>query len=120
MAKGLKGKSIGAWAFLIGIVLAIIMGLFSAKFSEGTQGIAILILFIVGIVIGLLNINRGESMNFLLAGVSLIIVSSLGQAAIPTTGIGGILMAVLNSLMILLVPTTIIVALKVVFGIARN
>ena len=55
MAKGLKGKSLGAWIFLIGVVLTIILGLFSANINTSIQGIVLAILIIIGLIIGFVN-----------------------------------------------------------------
>ena len=120
MAKGLKGKSLGAWIFLIGVVLAIILGLFSANLSSSIQGIVLAILIIIGLVIGFMNVSGGETQKFLVSSVILVIVSAMGGNAIPSGMIGGYITAILNSLLILFVPATIIVALKSIFAIARS
>ncbi len=120
MAKGLKGKSLGAWIFLIGVIIAIVLGLFSAKLSAGTQGIVLAILIIVGLVIGFMNVSGGETQRFLLASVILVIVSAMGEGAIPSGMIGGYVVAILNALLVLFVPATIVVALKSLFVIAKN
>jgi hypothetical protein len=117
MAKGLKGKSIGAWIFLIGVLLAVVIGLFP---SFSSNSITLAILVIIGLVIGFMNISAGEASKFLLAGAALIIVSSMGQGAIPSGNIGGIITSVLNSLLMLFVPATIIVALRTMFAMAKN
>ncbi len=119
MVRVVRTNSIGAWAFLIGVVLAIILGLFSAKLA-GIQGIVLLILLIVWLLVGLFNVSGGESSKFLLAGIVLVIVSSMGQDAMPGGIIGGYLASVLNALLVLFIPATIVVALKSVFAIARD
>lgn len=112
-----NNKTIGAWAFLIGVLLAIILGLFSSSLPADASGIVVAILVIIGIVVGLFNIGGEETSRFLLAALSLVIASALG---------GGVMSSVpyikplLDALLILFVPTTIIVALKSVFVIARN
>jgi uncharacterized membrane protein len=121
MAKSSNNK-VGAWAFLVGLVLAIIMGIF------GANQLVLALLVIIGIVVGILNVTVKETSKFLLAGAVLVIVSSMGQialsafraVAVGTFDIGGILANILNALLILFVPTTIIVALKSVFEIARD
>lgn len=117
MARKFKGSTIGAWAFLIGIVVAVTLGIFSAQIIGGVQEIVVWVLIILGIIVGLLNITNKESSGFLLVGVSLVIVSYFGRIiliAIPTLG------SVLGALLILFVPTTIIVALKSVFEMAKD
>ena len=118
-----KRKVIGAWAFLIGVVLAVILGIFGV-----TNSIVLAFLVIAGIIVGILNVTNEESSGFLLAGVSLVLVSSLGLNAVSVFNnvslgsiqIGTMLIGILSALLILLVPATIIVALKSVFDLAKN
>jgi hypothetical protein len=117
MAKKIKRNIIGAWAFLIGIVIAVTIGVFSAQIIWPTQEIALWLLIFLGVVVGLLNITNKESSGFLLAAVALVIVSYFGRTIlmiVPT------LANVLWALLILFVPATIIVALKSVFELAKN
>jgi predicted membrane channel-forming protein YqfA (hemolysin III family) len=109
---------IGAWAFLIGLILAIILGIFNTSLIQGTaSSIIIVILFVLGVIIGLLNITDKEAMPFLLAGAVLVIVSAFGSAILATIPV---LSRVLDSIMILFVPATIIVALRAVFSMGRK
>ena len=113
---------IGAWAFLIGVVLAILVGLFTgSKMSPLILGI----LALLGLVVGYF-VSERDTQTFLLASVSLVVVSYMGisgfvlSAAISGIEIGEILSSVLGALLALFVPATIIVALKTVFSIASN
>ncbi len=113
MAK-VKSNLIGAWAFLIGVILAVIVGLLQVVGNEVSIALVIL-----GAVIGLLNVGGEELKDFLLAGTALVVVSALGGGQaylglIPYVG------DVVNALVILFVPATIIVALKAVFVMARK
>lgn len=111
MPKKTKGNLIGAWAFLIGVILALIIGLFAV-----TDPIALTILFILGIVVGLLNIRDEEINTFLLAGVVLVIVSSMGAEALEAISQ---MQGILKALLVMFVPATVIVALKSVFSVAK-
>lgn len=107
---------IGAWAFLIGVILAVIIGLFSSYLGQATIAIQS-ILAVIGIVVGLLNISDKDITTFLWASLSLVVVGYMGQNALGIIAqIGGIL----NALLLMFVPATIIVALKAVFSIARS
>jgi hypothetical protein len=112
MVKKATGNLLGAWAFLIGVILAAVIGAFALSI---TQGLAVT-LVILGLIVGLLNIGDKETTPFLLAAVALVIVSAFGSdklAIIPVVG------RILDALLILFVPATVIVALKEVFGLAR-
>lgn len=113
MAK--KGGGLGAWAFLIGIILAVILGVFQTQLGSVTW-ISIL-LVLLGLIVGLLNLSGSEANTFLLAAVSLVIVSNLGGTALGVIDVVG---NILNAIMTLVVPATVIVALKAVFSAARN
>ncbi len=115
MAKGVGSAGgalhmLGKWAFLIGFLVAILLG-----FWENTTGT--LIVAIIGIIVGLLNVGHSETAPFLLSGVSLVIVSAFGGDALSAIPI---VSNILASLLVLFVPATIIVAVKHVFSIARH
>jgi hypothetical protein len=115
MVKKSRKNLIGAWAFLIGVILAIVLGLFSTYL--GTNSTYILwILVVLGIIVGLLNITGKESSKFLLVSLALVIVSYMGQGVlgiIPQIG------SILSALLVLFVPATIIVALRNLFDLAK-
>ena len=111
MAKNNVGNKVGGWAFLIGILLAVVLGLLNRIDSTWTM-----ILVIIGIIIGLLNITAKEVNAFLTSGAVLIIASSLGM---PIIGNLDILSGVLRALLAIFVPATIIVAIKNVFSLAK-
>ena len=115
MVKKSKKNLIGAWAFLIGVVLAIVLGLFNT--ALGTNSTYVLwILVVLGIIVGLLNITSKESSGFLLASLALVIVSYMGQGVLGIiTQIGSIL----SALLVLIIPATIIVALRNIFDMAK-
>jgi hypothetical protein len=122
MAKK-ENKSLGAWAFLIGVIIALIIGLFSVSLGFLTSYI-VAILFIIGIIVGILNVSGKESSTYLFAGTALVIVSYAGKGAIDYLAnlsvIGTILNSVLGALLILFVPATIIVALKSLFALTKD
>lgn len=111
-----KGKNlIGAWAFLIGLILAVIFGFIP-------YGIWLSwLLVILGIVVGLLNIVDEEVQPFLMAGAILVIVSYFGMSVFSATKLGtAFLENILGNVLTLFVPATIIVALKSVFQLAKS
>ena len=110
MAKKQGRSVVGAWAFLIGVILALVLGLFGLDASWVTT-----VLVVLGLIVGLLNVGVGaEVKTFLFAAVSLVIVGSFGGEFLP-----GKVGEVLNALMVLFVPATVVVALKSVFSVAN-
>ena len=126
---GLKSKenTIGAWTFLIGVVLAIIIGLSTTLISipalttYSPQIYAILVL--IGLAVGFLNVTGKDSQTFLIAGAVLVIVSRFGMDSVTGSligiGVGDAVSSVFGALIALFAPATIIVALKTVFSIAK-
>ncbi len=117
-----KDNLISAWAFLIGIVLAVFIGLYKQYSGYTFSNLPYAVLVILGFIVGSLKFGDRDSMTFLLASVSLVIVSGMGQGAfiyLSNIPILGALNSVLNALLVLFVPATIIVALKTVFSIAK-
>ena len=117
-----KENLIGAWAFLIGVILAVVIGLFKAQLGAVAESTILALLVILGLVVGLLNVGDKDVNTFLLAGVALVIVSYMGSSALGIVSqIGALsyLGEILNALLVLFVPATIIVALKTVFSIAN-
>lgn len=112
----------GAWAFLIGIILAVLIGVFA---GARTNPIILGILAILGIIVGFFVAERSVQ-TFLLASVSLVIVSFAGiqglvlSAAVIGINIGQLVASILGALLVLFVPATIIVALKTVFSLAKS
>ena len=110
--KGLRDFHAGKWAFLLGVLLAVIFA------SIGTMTPEIVsVLVVIGIIVGLLNVNEKEVRAFLLSGIALIIASAFGQNSI---GVFPVLERMLDALLIIFVPATIVVAIKNVFSIAAN
>jgi len=113
---------VGAYAFLAGVILAIILGLSTPTLTK-LNTIFYIILVILGILIGYLNSGDKDSTTFLFASISLVIVSGQGNSTLVfmsnITPVLSLLNDVLRALLVLFIPATIIVALKVVFSMAK-
>jgi hypothetical protein len=113
---------VGAYAFLIGVVFAVVMGLSQKLFNITYSNTPYAFLVILGIVIGFLNVGDRDALTFLIASLSLVIVSGFGQSAliyVSNIPFLSSLTAILAALLVMFVPATIIVALKVVFNLAK-
>ena len=107
-------RSLGGWAFLIGILIAVLAGIFVSELSASIAGV----LVVIGIIVGLFNVTGKESHSFLLATVALVIVSSLGGQVISSSI--AILGNILRALLVLIVPATIVVAIREAFSVAKS
>ena len=112
---------IGAWAFSVGIVLAIAVGIFAGSYINP---ILLGVLACLGIIVGFF-VSEKDVQTFLLASVSLVIVSYMGisglvlGAALTGITIGKIISSVMQTLLALFVPATIVVVIKTVFSISK-
>src|SRR3989338_6674468 len=122
-----RENSLGAWAFLIGVVLAIIIGLSTTllpipALTTYSKHIYAALVFL-GILVGFVNTTGRDSQTFLIAGAVLVIVSRFGMDSVSGSVIGidlrDAVTSVFSALLVLFAPATIIVALKTVFSISR-
>ncbi len=127
MAIKSRENSVGAWAFLMGVILAIVIGLSTSllpipSLSQYTSQIYG-ILMILGLLIGFVSIPGRDSQTFLWAGAILVIISRFGMDSVRGSfigiGIGDAVSSVFAALLALFVPATIVVAVKTVFSIAK-
>ena len=112
MAKTKGMDIVGKWAFLAGVVLAVVLGALGP-----VNGTWAMVLVAIGLVVGLLNVADKEVMPFLMSGAVLIIASALGgnvMGGLPYVG------SIFDALLAIFVPATVIVAVRNVFIIARN
>jgi len=123
-----KENSIGAWAFLIGVILAIIIGLLAWLIPVSSitkySSFIYLVLVILGIIIGAsINVTGKDSQTFLITGAVIVLVSRFGMESVRGSligiGAGETVASIFASLLALFVPATVIVALKSVFGLAK-
>ena len=113
----LNTNAVGSWSFLIGLVLAVLLGL---GYSGSYYSTMLWLVFAIGVVVGLLNITVNEVSAFLTSGTVLVLVSYLALQAGVFHGVAPQIVGVLMSILTLFVPATIIVALRAVFSLARD
>jgi hypothetical protein len=111
-------QRIGSWVFILGVILAVVVPIF-AQLSPWLTSL----LIVLGVVVGLLNITTAETQPFLLAAIALVIVAGFGGASDMITGvarIGPVLGHIFSGILLLVVPATIIVALRSIYTLARK
>ena len=107
----MKIDIIGKWAFIIGLVIAVLAGLF---FQPAW---ALWVLAIMGVIVGLLNITAEDTRGFLLAAIAL----TLSATALNTLPIVGTAFSyVLPFVVAFVAGATIVVALKELFQTASS
>lgn len=110
---------VGSWAFIIGVIIALIVGLF----TQGGVGNAVTttVLIVLGLIVGFLNVTGRETTPFLLAALSLVIVAKFGGDVLAGVAtVGPYLQGILNAIMTFVVPAAIIVSLKAIWALAHD
>lgn len=113
---GLPNKKTGFIAVLIGILLALILSAFAADYGSWTTRL-ITIILVIGVIVGILNIFHKEGVLFLIAGLTITFMLSVltGIAILPVW-----LVTILEGVIYLLAPATLIVGLKVLYALASK
>lgn len=111
---------LGAVAFFVGMVIAVICGAVPATREEGS---VVLLLVILGIIVGLFNITGKEIIPFLVAAIALVVVglgvNAFGPLDKIIDGLGGALDAIVRLIAVFMVPAAVINAVRVVWQLAR-
>ncbi len=130
MAKGDMWGKIGSWAFLVGVIIALLVGLYAAWNLESNKepigGMVAWILAVLGAVVGLVSaygmgtITEKEVPNFLLAGVALVVMYGVFQGISLDPWIGSLLHGISMALSILIAPAVGILAIKAIWDIGKD
>ncbi|NYZ75138.1 hypothetical protein H0O03_02645 [Candidatus Micrarchaeota archaeon] len=102
---------IGAWLFLLGLVIAIVGGFMSYSWMPWILGV-------IGIVVGLVNIGDKEVNHFLVAAVAFLLsVTSLSAVFTPYIPQVGTILSLFG---VMIAPAAAIVALKAIYDFAKE
>jgi len=104
---------VGTWSFLVGFVIAVVLGLFDKVATQSTG--LLWFLLIIGLIVGLLNIAAHEIVAFLIAGIALMLTGTVTEH-IPLVW----LQNSISNIVIFVLPAVIIASLKAVLAIAST
>ena len=117
------GNKLGQWAFIIGVLLAIVVGVFATNLSINTKGTLSLVLVLLGLVVGFLNITEKETTPFLVAAIALI-ATAASVDTLKTIDLGvnlGLYLAgIVSQIAVFVAPAAVIVALKAINSLAKD
>jgi len=115
----MKVQSVGSWAFIAGVVLAIILGLFGQMVAT-YKGFIVTILVIIGLIVGLINIGDKETTNFLIAAIALLAANTVTQwTSLDVIGnISTYIAGILGGIATFVAPAAVLVALKAIYDMA--
>jgi hypothetical protein len=121
---GKGGIRFGVWAFLVGLILAIVVALLSGSPAPDW---AIIVLVILGLLVGLLNVTASEVQKFLIATIAFLLsFQALGSVFVKFSELGALISLTaaignfFNLISVFMAPAAIVVAIKALFSIAKE
>lgn len=112
-----KHGKLGDWAFMGGVLLAIILGLFSSYLTGMVEAITYL-LIVLGVIVGFVNVKQKEAYNFLISAIALLAVGAAGLETLPV--IGTFIGSILTNIATFVAPAAVLVALKAIYDLASK
>jgi len=103
-------EAIGKWAFIIGLVIAVLAAFIDFSWVPW-------VLAILGLIVGFMNVGEGETQQFLLAAIGLLLSATAVQS-VPFVGETGT--AILGNVSAFISAAILIVALRSLFATARH
>jgi hypothetical protein len=115
-------ETIGRWAFIAGIIIAILAGI-AAAVGGGMGGWVPLVMLILGIIVGLTTITEKETTPFLVAAIALLVANASGAFLVVNEvlpGVGTGIDRILVTLAAFVAPAAIIMSVKAIYNIGRT
>ena len=97
----------GRWAFIIGLIVAVISGFFQDPVLWGW------ILAVLGLLVGIWNITAKEAVPFLVASIALIVG---GTGLLTVFGSVGLFDSIMKSIVVFVSAAALPVVFRVLFG----
>ena len=116
-------QKIGHYSFIGGVIIAVVLGLVPATtLGTATAWLASL-LVVLGLIVGFINVTGKETKEFMMVATVLIIASFAGGASDTLGGvqvIGSYLQGIFVSVLLFVVPATVVVGLKEIWSLGQN
>ena len=117
----LTPEKIGAWAFILGVILAIVVGLAGKYIGMSiTSTNVVLVLGLLGVIVGVLNVTDREVGLFLIATIAFLsagVALERVLAAVPMAG--DIINPVISCIALFVAPAAAIIAIKALWDISK-
>ena len=106
--------NVGKWAFLAGILLAVLAGFFTIPYI-------MTILAVLGLVVGFLDITSRESHKYLMSVVALLIIGTASISAFSALGsFYGLTEAIITNAIAFIGASGLVVAIKEILTVGRD
>lgn len=101
--------TVGRWALIAGLILAVLSGFAEIEYLP-------VILFVLGLIVGFLNVTEKESTPFLVAVIALLLAGvAIGQLA----ALVPVVASIVNNFTAFVAAAGLVVALKQVIAVAK-
>ncbi len=112
----MKLEVIGSYAFIAGVLIAVIASVVALDKTMVTEALVVL-----GLIVGLINVTEKETQPFLVAAVSMVIVAYMTRTGIETVPfVGEMMKSTLNGIMTFVSQAVLVVALKQIYTMAKD
>jgi len=115
MAKKIK---FGGIAFIVGLVLAALISIFSAN---NVPAWAVGLIAAIGLIVGLMNIQEGEMQMFLIASITFLISFQSLSNVLGALALGwGAVSTFFDLMSVFVAPAAAVVALMALYNLAKD
>jgi hypothetical protein len=116
-------EKIGHYSFIAGVILAVVLGIFSTQLTGTTaEPWLASLLVILGLVVGFINVTGKATKEFMMVAVVLILAVYAGDASKTLSAVqivGPYLAGIFTQILAFVVPATIVVALKDIWSLGK-
>lgn len=125
----MSSQNIGGYAFLVGIIIAILAGIvytgdviFGTAILTGLSSWIAILLVLLGLIIGFLNIKTAKSNDFLIAIIAIASVGlvSLTPMALVVDPLVLLITSIVSNIVVLVAPAALVVGLKQIMILAKD
>lgn len=111
-------KTIANTAFILGVLLAIVIGLIPLNLNKSLLGLSVLTyaIIIVGFFVGVLNLKANKTNTFLITTFALLFLGNAGLFAVKEAGV--FISGIVINIIAFVAPAALLVAIKAVYEMA--
>jgi len=102
-------QKVGSWAFIIGLIIAIVAGVLGTP-----GGLTVWVLAVLGLVVGIINVTHSEAQLYLVASIAFLVSAASLIVILPP------LAKMLTNIIIFVGPSAAVVALRALYDIAKE
>ncbi len=111
----MKDATVGKWAFILGIILAVLVGFIAVPYTA-------LILMVLGLIVGFMNVESNETHDYLVAAIALLVIGIGGVQAMSTLGVTVYdwVQSIMSNFIAFVGASALIVAIKAIIRLGKE